>query len=234
MAVATIYNGAFLLGGVNNDRLQLSDNYQEPCCCGTGDNICWCPGADNVVQRSPDDILLTGAEDADFLKKNCKAVIDYRPSKCGTYNYYNASVLSGYLFAGGIYFCNTEWDNCNGDGSGCVGDNGAEFNAHMQALGCSLTYGRGTISVDTAGYTPLGNLFSGFTISGNATAEILGGTPVLEAKASGYCSRTTGGVCAGGGVVGRGLVVAFGDSNIRTVGGLRERLLAATNGSSLL
>jgi hypothetical protein len=40
MVVATIYNGKFLLGGTNNDRLQLSDDYQNPCCCDNCSGDC--------------------------------------------------------------------------------------------------------------------------------------------------------------------------------------------------
>jgi len=214
----TIYDGQLLVNDAGT-ALQLSDSVIAPCCCPQ--KICWAQSRGVLFAADTDDIDVDYSSDIN----QCKVVVDYFPAQCGAYPYFSADKIIELLNSGGIYITNCEWTNCQISG-GCDPD-GAAFAAHMSAIGCSMARGRGTISTNF-NYTSSGaKIFEGCTLTGNATAEIIGGTPLSIAAPGSYCQAAfeTGGIQGAGAKINKGAVVAFGDSNMYISGPVRENLL---------
>lgn len=236
--------GKLLLNRCGGDKLvaftpSLNDTEdEEPCCCPQ--KICWAGLYRGVLfSDEPDDLSVNNESDLSL----CKAVVDYFASRCPSfapYTYFDPGKIAEFVQTGGLYITNCEWTNCELSGttlSVCDKD-GAAFGAHMSAIGASLSRGRGTISTNKL-YTSLGSkLFAGCSISGDATAEIVGGTALLTAAPGVHCSfrpsGEPGGVCCGGSEVGLGAVVGFGDSNVRISGEIRNNILKNRGGAAEL
>ena len=194
----------------------------SPCCSG-GSGICWAGnGIGNLFPSGLNDRRVSATTGI----QGCKVVVDYFAVQCpfeNGYDYMPAAMVSEFLSNGGIYITHCEWTNCTVS-SGCD-PTGSGLNNHMSAIGCSIHRGRGTIST-APGYQPLGSaLYTNSTISGNATSEILGGTPLLSSVRGGGCPSEPGGICCAGEVVNSGAVIVFGDSNIYIYGNFRQNLL---------
>lgn len=226
MSTLTTIGGKLRINTAGGGELVLSPKpgSSEPCCCDTK-NICW--------YGTYGGLFAAGANDTDILSSTtdivpiCNVLVNYYSNQCAPYNYFPVAALADFINNGGIYITHCEWTNC-GVGTvvpGTCDPDGAAFNSHMSALGCSLHRGRGTISTALT-YTSLGSqLFSGCNVSGNATAEILGGTPLLNAAPSYYCQNEAGGTCCAGEKIGAGAIIAFGDSNVYISAPIRDNLL---------
>jgi len=192
-------------------------------CCTAGTGVCWAGnGIGNLFSGGLNDTVVSASTGV----QGCKVVVDYFAVQCpfqAGYNYIPAEMVSDFLSGGGIYITNCEWTNCTVNG-GCD-PTGSGLNNQMSAIGCSIHRGRGTIST-APGYLSLGSaLYMNSTITGNATSEILGGTPLLSSGRGSGCPSEPGGICCAGEVVNGGAVIVFGDSNIRITGGFRQNLL---------
>lgn len=158
------------------------------------------------------------------------------------YQYYNSGILKEFIENGGIYMVNKEWDNCYtasnlvwGDRSsyqpnqGCFPKNITAFDDHMSSIGCSITSGISTASVDRQ-YTIAPNAVNwkifdkapSNSFGGDATCELKGGTSLLLANTNSaikYCGSANLippnqnlATCVAE-KIGDGLVIAFGDVN---------------------
>ena len=215
----------------------------RPCACCGGchnpegdDNVCWNvyrePRNERYLfQDFPDDSFLYPNE-PDDLKKNCGCVVvDYQHTACPShgdgYQYFNPSKVKKFLGGGGIYITNCEWDNGNqcrdGQEGGCDKD-GAVFNDHMAAIGCSIRRDLPTAATEK-NYTSLGSpLFKDCTIRGDATASLKNGVPLLSVGGRGGEECYQGGTVCAGQKISKGTVITFGDSNIRISGPFRENM----------
>lgn len=221
MSTLTLINGLIRHSGA---ALVLSPKpgTSDPCCCEPK-KICWTRDRGTLFETTSDDIDIgTGAD-----VTQCAVIVDYFPNQCGAYPYFSASKIIEFLTSGGVYFTNCEWTNC--DALNRCDPDGAAFGAHMSAIGCSLARGRGTISTNPSYSAVGGQIFAGCQISGEATAEIVGGTPLVQSYPGSYCpNNETGGIMGAGAKVHNGAVVGFGDSNMRINGAIRENLLNTT------
>lgn len=226
MSTLTLINGLIRHSGA---ALVLSPKpgTSDPCCCEPK-KICWTRGRGALFASGVGDITLsTGPEPSDVTQ--CAVIVDYFPNQCPPYSYFSASKIIEFLTSGGVYFTNCEWTNCDTTVYRRCDPDGAAFGAHMAAIGCSLARGRGTISTNPSYSAVGGQIFAGCQISGEATAEIVGGTPLVQSYPGSYCpNNETGGIMGAGAKVHNGAVVAFGDSNMRINGLIRENLLNTT------
>ena len=209
MAVATIYNGVFLLVGVNNDKLQLSDDYQDPCCCG---GPCENYYAEGFFELWGSGGLTTTSQD---LNEICLMVAG-QTNRCGnnTIVFWPLTALADWVDKGGLLFVKTEYPGC--------GDLSA-MESYLSAIGVNITFGNKIICCPGGpnGYDasvaslPVTAGLSSTVHSGGASAEIFGGIPILTCPA---CptnpSGSPGGVVLVGQMVGRGAVFVSADSNL--------------------
>jgi hypothetical protein len=196
-------------------------------------------------------IPITTINELETKKDQIKVFINlvyacYSPS---SYRYYNSGILKEFIENGGIYMVHKEWDNCQtaynifhaGESRyrpelGCFPKNITAFDDHMSSIGCSITSGISTASVDRR-YTIAPNAVNwkifdkapSNSFGGNATCELKGGTPLLLANtnsAINLCSSYIGYVDTPSLIppnqnlatcvaekIGDGLVIAFGDVN---------------------
>lgn len=213
----TTLNGKLRLnkcGGV----LVESESEEEPCCCPK--KICWARSTGTLFSSTSDDLSINSSSDI----SQCSVIVDYFPNQCPPYSYFPADKVVEFLSKGGVYITNCEWTYCN---QNLCDPDGSQFASHMSAIGCSLSRGRGTISTNTV-YSPSGaKIFANCSITGNATAEIVGGTPLVSASSGTFCAPAyeTGGTQGAGAKTNKGAVIAFGDSNMYISGEIRNNLL---------
>lgn len=189
-------------------------------CCCEALKLCVVAGADSplyaneLVVNESSDLFVCAAVSA-FNRGVCP--LGARPGF-----YLSDAKIAAYLAAGGVYFCNTEWDNCvtllGYSSLACEPSSSAWFNAHMAAIGAGITRGAPTASTETT-YANTGTpLFAGMGLYGNATSGLNGGTPIATGAGgnSYFCPSSPGGVVATGQQVGNGVVIALGDSEFIT------------------
>ena len=213
------YNGKLL---VVDGKLATNEN----CCCKNG--ICWARSRGVLFPQDLDDLDVDDNSDL----SQCKVVVDYFAEDCPTYYpnnaypYLDPAKIMQFVQAGGLYITNCEWTNCEqSPAPGTCDSDGEGFKQHMAAIGANLSRGIGTISSNPV-YNSLGSkLFENCNIQGNATSEIVGGTPLLNALPGDACGDEPGGICCGGSKVGQGAVVAFGDSNVEINNAIRNNIL---------
>lgn len=195
-------------------------------CCKKRDKIAWNEYGGTCLfnYNSVDDILFNSDTNEVYF---CTAIVEYFCVQCPPYRYLlNGSDVKNYVENGGIYIANCEWTNC--DALRRCDPDGEDFNQRMQSIGCSLRRGRGTISTNPRYISTGSALFEGSPAFGNATSEITGGVPLLLAEKGLSCPSNveTGGVCCAGEKIGKGAVIALGDSNVRFYGLFRENILS--------
>jgi len=207
MAVATIYNGVFLLGGVNNDRLQLSDDYQNPCCCG---GPCENYYSEDSFALWGSGGLTTTSQD---LNEICLMVTG-TPNRCGnnTIVFWPLTALADWVAKGGLLFVKAEFPGCG---------NLPAMESYLSAIGVDMTFGDeiicctgGEFGYDASVVSlPVTAGLSSTVHSGGASAAIFGGIPLLTCPA---CPGTKygGGVVLAGQMVGKGAVFVSADSNL--------------------
>ena len=162
---------------------------------------------------------------SDYFKEQCPSVFPY--------NYLDPSLVREYVEAGGYYITNCEWSSGMAEGDpyyaiACDPD-GAAFNTHMEAIGSSIRRARGTVtagSLDGQNYRSDKRMFDSVYRRGNASSEIVGGTTILEGFShQAYNIYTQPNMreqiedntwypIGSAEIIGNGLVIAFGDSNL--------------------
>lgn len=213
----------------------------RPCaCCKKDCSVCWNTSGfsydgELFAHLPADDTFVSSLSN---IEKDCGGcvLVDYHSDRCprnSSYPYIIPAKVVKFLKRGGIYFAHCEWDNYYT----CVGlepmplhyqlrnrrptacdVHGGGFNTHMEAIGCSIRRDLPTaFGWPWHGHSLGSPLFKGVAVSGNATASLKNGVPLLSLPSGGYnppeCAR--GGIVCAGEKVHRGFVITFGDSNVQ-------------------
>lgn len=185
------------------------------------DDICWLDddrwarsGRGTMFPRAPDDIVISQYSDL----TNCGCVVmDYYHNGSrhrGGVQYIDPTYVKRFLESGGFYITNCEY----------IEPSQPPFNEQMAAIGSSL---RGNGYIEPGGryvdmVTLPSRVFQGCVANGAASAEISGGTPLLDARRD--LGRFPGGIVCAGEKVRNGYVIAFGDSNVTMRGPFRDNM----------